>query len=89
MNQPAASQLLGALTTTQAAAELAHAAGTSLSDLALPDLIPPAAPPADWRTPPSLATRTAPGRPTPLPSEPAPGRLPGPAADPAENGDAS
>ncbi|MDH6455518.1 putative transposase [Streptomyces sp. SAI-119] len=63
VNQPAAPQLLGALTTAQAEAELAHAAGTSLSDLALPDLIPPAAPPADWRTPPSLATRTAPGRP--------------------------
>ncbi|MFF7930927.1 Mu transposase C-terminal domain-containing protein [Streptomyces sp. NPDC007940] len=63
VNQPAAPQLLGALTTAQAEAELAHAAGTSLSDLALPDLIPPAAPPADWRTPPSLATRTAPVRP--------------------------
>ncbi|MFF1725429.1 Mu transposase C-terminal domain-containing protein [Streptomyces sviceus] len=90
VNQPAAPQLLGALTAAQAEAELAHAAGTSLSDLALPDLIPPAAPPADWRTPPSLATRTAPGRlPAPFPSEPAPRRLPGQTADPAEHGDAS
>jgi putative transposase len=88
VNQPATPQLLGALTTAQAEAELAQAAGTSLSDLALPDLIPPAAPPADWRTPPSLTTRTAPGRPAPLPSEPGPGRLSGQTADPAENGDA-
>ncbi|MEU9919275.1 Mu transposase C-terminal domain-containing protein [Streptomyces sp. NPDC051001] len=89
VNQPAAPQLLGALTGAQAEAELAQAAGTSLSDLALPDLIPPAAPPPDWRTPPSLATQTAPGRPASHPSAPAPGRLPGQTADPAENGDAS
>ncbi|WP_442813854.1 Mu transposase C-terminal domain-containing protein [Streptomyces sp. NBC_01558] len=90
VNQPAAPQLLGALTTAQAETELAHAASTSLSDLALPDLIPPAAPPADWRTPPSLATRTASSQlPAPLPSKPDPGHLPGQTADPAENGDAS
>ncbi|MFB1048374.1 hypothetical protein [Streptomyces chrestomyceticus] len=48
--QPEAPQRLGTLTTAQAEAELAHAAGTDLSDLAMPDLIPHAAPPADWRT---------------------------------------
>ncbi|MBW8093507.1 Mu transposase C-terminal domain-containing protein [Streptomyces hygroscopicus] len=89
VNQPAAPQRLGALTTAQAEAELAQTAGTDLSNLALPDLIPPAAPPADWRTPPSLATRTAPGRPAPLPSRSVPDGSPGRAADPAEDGDAS
>ncbi|MEU6966052.1 hypothetical protein [Streptomyces chrestomyceticus] len=77
MNQPEAPQRHGTLTTAQAEAELAHAAGTDLSDLAMPDLIPPAAHPADWRTPPSLVTRTAPGRPAPVPPEPAPGHVPG------------
>ncbi|CAM5565531.1 hypothetical protein SVIOM74S_08736 [Streptomyces violarus] len=64
-------------------------ADTDLSDLALPDLIPPAAPPADWRTPPSPATRTTPDRPVPLQPEPVPDGPPGQAADPAEDGDAS
>ncbi|WUX04444.1 hypothetical protein OG275_00035 [Streptomyces niveus] len=59
---------LGALTGAQADAELARSADTSLSQLALPDVIPPAAPPADWRTPASLAALTTPGRPRPLPS---------------------
>ncbi|MBT2429628.1 DDE-type integrase/transposase/recombinase [Streptomyces sp. ISL-112] len=59
---------LGALTGAQADAELARSAGTNLSQLALPDVIPPAAPPADWRTPASLAALTTPGRPAPLPS---------------------
>lgn len=36
---------LGALSTAEAEAELAQATGTDLSDLALPDLIPPAAHP--------------------------------------------
>ncbi|MGW3874523.1 hypothetical protein ACWEC4_44480 [Streptomyces sp. NPDC005055] len=36
---------LGALSTAEAEAELAQATGTDLSDLALPDLIPPVAPP--------------------------------------------
>ncbi|MER8012565.1 Mu transposase C-terminal domain-containing protein [Streptomyces sp. NPDC094149] len=89
VNQPAAPQRLGALTTAQAEAELAQAADADLAQLALPDLIPPAAPPADWRTPPSLTTRTAPGRPASLLSESVPGGLPGRAADPAEDGDAS
>ncbi|MFI2025360.1 Mu transposase C-terminal domain-containing protein [Streptomyces olivaceoviridis] len=89
VDQPEAPRRLGALTTAQAEAELAQTADTDLSDLALPDLIPPAAPPADWRTPPSLVTRTAPGRPAPLPAEPAADGPPGRAADPAEDGDAS
>jgi putative transposase len=59
---------LGALTGAQADAELAQSASTNLSQLALPDVIPPAAPPADWRTPASLAALTMPGRPAPLPS---------------------
>ncbi|MGW3643458.1 transposase [Streptomyces sp. NPDC005166] len=56
--QPETPRRLGALTTAQAEAELTQATDTDLSDLALPDLIPPAAPPAEWRTPPSLAART-------------------------------
>ncbi|MFD4976898.1 Mu transposase C-terminal domain-containing protein, partial [Streptomyces sp. NPDC058424] len=97
--QPEAPQRLGALTAVQAEAELAQASDTDLSDLALPDLIPPAAPPAEWRTPPSLATRTAPSRPAPIPSDPAPipsdlapgepPELPEPPAQTAEDGDAS
>ncbi|WP_405512005.1 Mu transposase C-terminal domain-containing protein [Streptomyces canus] len=89
VNQPEALRRLGALTTAQAEAELAQSAGTALSALAMPDLIPPAAPPADWRTPPSLVTRTAPGRLPPVPSEPAPGRPPGPDEQTTEDGDAS
>ncbi|MGW2827173.1 Mu transposase C-terminal domain-containing protein [Streptomyces sp. NPDC001443] len=68
VNQPAAPQRLGALTTAQAEAELARSAGTDLSDLALRDLVPPAAPPAGWRTPASLAALTTPGLPVPVPS---------------------
>lgn len=89
VNQPAAPQRLGALTTAQAGAELAQATGTDLSDLALPDLIPPAAPPADWRTPPSLAARTTSDRPVPPQPEPVPDGPSGRAEDPAEDGDAS
>ncbi|WTY54326.1 Mu transposase C-terminal domain-containing protein [Streptomyces sp. NBC_01411] len=85
---------LGALTGAQAGAELAQATDTDLSDLALPDLIPPAAPPAGWRTPASLTALTTPGQPVPLPSgsdeETAPDRRDGPAARPTtdEDGDA-
>ncbi|MFI8871577.1 Mu transposase C-terminal domain-containing protein [Streptomyces sp. NPDC053707] len=68
VTQAGAPQRLGALTTVQAGAELARATGCDLSDLALPDLIAPAAPPAGWRTPASLAALTTPGRPLPVPS---------------------
>ncbi|MFE9016337.1 Mu transposase C-terminal domain-containing protein [Streptomyces cyaneofuscatus] len=88
VNQPEAPQRLGTLTTAQAEAELAQTAGTDLAQLALPDLIPPAAPPADWRTPPSLAARSMPGRLVPAPSEPAPSGPTARAADTAEDGDA-
>ncbi|OQD56804.1 hypothetical protein BM536_007525 [Streptomyces phaeoluteigriseus] len=56
------------------------------AQLALPDVIPPAAPPADWRTPPSFVTRTMPGRPAPVLSEPASDGLPEPTAQTAEDG---
>ncbi|MCX4704340.1 hypothetical protein [Streptomyces sp. NBC_01373] len=85
--QPEAPRRLGALTTAQAEAELAQTTVTDLSGLALADLIPPAAPPADWRTPPSLAAWTAPDR--PVPPQPVPDGPPARAADPAEDGDAS
>ncbi|MEU7723079.1 Mu transposase C-terminal domain-containing protein [Streptomyces tibetensis] len=81
-------QRLGAITCAQAGHELAAIEHTDASKLALPDLIPPAAPPADWRTPPSLAARTAPGRPAPLPAEPAPDGPLEPTAQNAEDGDA-
>jgi putative transposase len=63
VNQPEAPQRLGALTTAQAEAELAQTADSDLAQLAMPDLIPHAAPPADWRTPASLAALTTPGPP--------------------------
>ncbi|MFE5098073.1 Mu transposase C-terminal domain-containing protein [Streptomyces sp. NPDC056638] len=68
VTQPEEPQRLGALTTAQAEAELAQATDTDLSQLSLPDLIPPAVPPAGWRTPASLAALTTPGRPAPAPS---------------------
>ncbi|WP_375803481.1 Mu transposase C-terminal domain-containing protein [Streptomyces sp. A012304] len=89
VNRPEAPQRLGALTGAQAEAELAQSAGTDLAQLALPDLIPPAAPPADWRTPASLATRTRPARPAPVPPAPAFDGPPAPTAPTAEDGDAS
>ncbi|MFF5483461.1 Mu transposase C-terminal domain-containing protein [Streptomyces sp. NPDC012935] len=48
-------QRLGAVTAAQAERELAAADYTDVARLALPDLIPPAPPPAHWRTPPALA----------------------------------
>ncbi|MGW6395371.1 transposase [Streptomyces sp. NPDC055103] len=56
--RPGKPERLGAVTGVEADRELAAAEQSDLSRLALPDLIPPAAPPADWRTPPSLAART-------------------------------
>lgn len=67
MNQPEAPQRLGALTTVQAEDELVQSADSGLAQLALPDLIPHAAPPADWRTPASLAALTTPGPPVRYP----------------------
>ncbi|MFH9590119.1 hypothetical protein ACH4LS_33925 [Streptomyces luteogriseus] len=95
MNQPEAPQRLGALTTAQAEAELAQTADSDLAQLAMPDLIPHAAPPADWRTPASLAALTTPGPPVPHPygrdGASAPDGPGGRAAPPItdENGDAS
>ncbi|MGW6898990.1 Mu transposase C-terminal domain-containing protein [Streptomyces sp. NPDC054919] len=56
---------LDAITATEAARELAQHSKGDLAKLALPDLIPPAPPPADWATPDTLKTRT--------PAAPAPG----------------
>ncbi|MEU5583451.1 transposase [Streptomyces huasconensis] len=67
VNQPEAPQRLGALTTAQAEAELAQTADCDLAQLAMPDVIPHAAPPADWRTPASLAALTTPGPPVRYP----------------------
>ncbi|MET9655166.1 hypothetical protein ABZZ44_33505 [Streptomyces sp. NPDC006460] len=75
---------LGALTGVQAEAELAQSADASLSQLALPDVVPPAAPPADWRTPASLAALTTPGPLVPHP----PGRD-GASAPPGRDGRAA
>ncbi|HSA50058.1 MAG TPA: transposase family protein [Yinghuangia sp.] len=86
-DQPEAPRRLGALTTAQAGAELAQTTDTNLSALALPDLIPPAAPPTEWRTPPSLTTRTASPQPT-TSAELTPGDTTSPLARPAEDGDA-
>ncbi|MFE4054224.1 Mu transposase C-terminal domain-containing protein [Streptomyces sp. YIM B13518] len=65
--QAEAPQRIGALTTAQAEAELAQNADSDLAQLAMPDLIPHAAPPADWRTPASLAALTTPGPPVRYP----------------------
>ncbi|MEU5347379.1 transposase family protein [Streptomyces sp. NPDC020766] len=95
VNQPEAPRRLGALTTAQAEAELAQTADSDLAQLAMPDLIPHAAPPADWRTPASLAALTTPGPPVPHPpgrdGASAPDGRDGRAAPPTtdEDGDAS
>ncbi|GAA2720689.1 MULTISPECIES: hypothetical protein [Streptomyces] len=51
---------LDAMTTIAATRELDQYQHTDLADLALPDLIPPAPPPADWATPDALKARTRP-----------------------------
>ncbi|MGV9907806.1 Mu transposase C-terminal domain-containing protein, partial [Streptomyces sp. NPDC003388] len=61
-------QRLGAVTAAQADRELAAADYTDVVRLALPDLIPPAPPPAHWRTPPALAAGTAPPPPASTPA---------------------
>ncbi len=64
---PGPARRLGALTSAQAVDELAAAEHTDASKLALPDLIPPTEPPADWRTPASLAALTTPDAPARYP----------------------
>ncbi|XTP10843.1 Mu transposase C-terminal domain-containing protein (plasmid) [Streptomyces albus subsp. chlorinus] len=51
---PTPPQRLGAVTAAEADQELETAAHGDMAALALPDLIPPAPPPQDWNTPPSL-----------------------------------
>lgn len=84
VTRPGKPERLDAVSTTEAAAELAVADRAGLSRLALPDLIPPAAPPSGWRTPASLAARTRP-QPSPAPDDEGPGG--GPQAGAAGGGD--
>ncbi|MGW2651874.1 transposase [Streptomyces sp. NPDC001393] len=51
---PTSPQRLGTVTAAEADHELQAAARSDMAALALPDLIPPAPPPEDWNTPPSL-----------------------------------
>jgi len=68
---------LDTITASEAARELAYADHTDLAALALPDLIPPSPPPADWRTPTGVRADTrAPDPTVPLP----PAQAAGPAA---------
>ncbi|MFB8273441.1 Mu transposase C-terminal domain-containing protein [Streptomyces sp. NPDC055955] len=76
-------QRLGAVTAAQAERELAAADYTDVARLALPDLIPHAAPPAHWRTPPALAAGTAPPPPAPAPADPSADVAPEPDSRPA------
>ena len=80
----AAPQRLGALTTAQAEAELAQATDTDLRELALPDLIPPAAPrPTGAPRLPSPPGPRRTARPAPVqPRAPRPGRPAGRAEAP-------
>ncbi|MGW7348745.1 Mu transposase C-terminal domain-containing protein [Streptomyces sp. NPDC054854] len=74
LTRPGKPERLGAVSEVEAGRELARSDRSDLARLALPDLIPPAAPPPGWRTPPSLAART---RPLPTDTSAAGGR-PGP-----------
>lgn len=56
---------LNTITATEATRELSRYEEADLTALALPDLIPPAPPSADWATPDSLKTRTRPPTPGP------------------------
>ncbi|WUV40281.1 Mu transposase C-terminal domain-containing protein (plasmid) [Streptomyces sp. NBC_01483] len=60
---PTDAHRLNAVTAAEAARELAQHRHTDLATLALPDLIPPASPPADWATPDALKARTRPADP--------------------------
>ncbi|MFE3206276.1 Mu transposase C-terminal domain-containing protein [Embleya sp. NPDC059237] len=66
---PADAQRLDALTAAEAARELARHHEGDLTALALPDLIPPAPPPADWATPDTLKARVRPIDPAPTPAQ--------------------
>ncbi|WP_392748989.1 hypothetical protein [Streptomyces sp. LN590] len=61
----------GSVTEVEAGLELAAGDRADLAELALPDLIPPAAPPSHWHTPPPLAARTRPLPPPTPDDEPA------------------
>lgn len=70
-SRPEDPRRLGTLTATQAERELARSDLTDLAALALPDLIPPAAPPPSWSTPPDLLPhRAAPPPTAPTPTAP-------------------
>ncbi|MCZ4100991.1 MULTISPECIES: Mu transposase C-terminal domain-containing protein [unclassified Streptomyces] len=86
--EPGPPRRLGTLSAAEASRQLAQATESDLSQLALPDLIPPAAPPLDWRTPPSLATRAAPGLPAATTTDPDPAPDGPPAHPPHRTGDA-
>ncbi|MFI5821281.1 hypothetical protein ACIA8I_19575 [Streptomyces rishiriensis] len=89
MNRPDAPQRLGALTDAQAEAELAQSAGADLAQLDAAGPHPARRAPGRLAHPPSLATRTRPGRPAPVPPAPAFDGPPGLTAPTAEDGDAS
>jgi putative transposase len=69
---PTDARRLDALTATEAARELARHHEGDLAELALPDLIPPAPPPADWATPDTLKACARPidSAPTPPQEDP-------------------
>lgn len=69
---PQKTRRLDALTSSQANQELSQGAARDLSELALPDLIPPAAPPAHWRTPSALAAPAPTSSETHAPEPPPP-----------------
>nr|WSW48732.1 transposase family protein [Streptomyces sp. NBC_01001] len=92
--RPGRPERLKPLTAQEAGLELAEEKTADLARLALPDLIPPAAPPAEWRTPPSLAARTRHSLPSDTPAadeRPAPGTAavssPGTGADSETTGE--
>ncbi|MFJ8746174.1 Mu transposase C-terminal domain-containing protein [Embleya sp. NPDC127516] len=69
VTQPTPAHRLDAITVPEAARELAHHHEDDLARLALPDLIPPAPPPADWATPDTLKARTRPTDSAPTPAQ--------------------
>ncbi|WUQ36813.1 AAA family ATPase [Streptomyces sp. NBC_00234] len=62
---PEAPQRLGTVTAIEASHELVSSEHTDLAALALPDLIPPSPPPADWNTPTALRATAPPDTTTP------------------------